>query len=85
MIGRVPAANRFHLLIARYSTKKIIGFGPDEVGEIVCRGPQTMAYYWNRPEATEKVFRNGWLHTGDLGYRDSEGFYYLVDRKKRYC
>lgn len=55
--------------------------GPDEVGEIVCRGPQTMAYYWNRPEATEKVFRNGWLHTGDLGYRDSEGFYYLVDRK----
>lgn len=52
-----------------------------EIGEIVCRGPQTMAYYWNRPEATEKVFRNGWLHTGDLGYQDSDGFFYLVDRK----
>ena len=52
-----------------------------EVGEIVCRGPQTMAYYWNRPEATEQAFRNGWLHTGDVGYRDEDGFYYLVDRK----
>ena len=52
-----------------------------EVGELVCRGPQTMAYYWNRPAATEQAFRNGWLHTGDLGYRDDEGFYYLVDRK----
>ncbi len=54
---------------------------PREVGEIVCRGPQTMAYYWNRPEATEQAFRNGWLHTGDIGYRDEDGFYYLVDRK----
>lgn len=52
-----------------------------EVGEIVCRGPQTMAYYWNRPEATSEAFRNGWLHTGDIGYRDEDGFYYLVDRK----
>lgn len=54
---------------------------PGEVGEVVCRGPQTMAYYWNRPEATEKAFRNGWLHTGDVGYMDEDGFYYLVDRK----
>ncbi len=52
-----------------------------EVGEIVCRGPQTMAYYWNRPEATEQAFRAGWLHTGDVGYMDKDGFYYLVDRK----
>ncbi len=52
-----------------------------EVGELVCRGPQTMAYYWNRPAATEQAFRNGWLHTGDVGYRDDDGFYYLVDRK----
>ena len=52
-----------------------------EVGEIVCRGPQTMAYYWNRPEATEQAFRSGWLHTGDVGYMDKDGFYYLVDRK----
>ncbi len=54
---------------------------PREIGEIVCRGPQTMAYYWNRPEATEEAFRNGWLHTGDIGYCDEDGFYYLVDRK----
>ena len=52
-----------------------------EVGELVCRGPQTMAYYWNRPEATEQAFRSGWLHTGDVGYCDKDGFYYLVDRK----
>ena len=52
-----------------------------ERGEIVCRGPQTMAYYWNNPEATAEAFRNGWLHTGDVGYMDSDGFFYLVDRK----
>ena len=52
-----------------------------ERGEIVCRGPQTMAYYWNRPEATAEAFRNGWLHTGDIGYVDEDGFFYLVDRK----
>jgi len=54
---------------------------PGEVGEIVCRGPQTMAYYWNRPEATAKTFRNGWLHTGDVGRMDADGFFYILDRK----
>lgn len=54
---------------------------PGERGEIVCRGPQTMAYYWNNPDATAQAFRNGWLHTGDVGYMDSDGFFYLVDRK----
>jgi acyl-CoA synthetase (AMP-forming)/AMP-acid ligase II len=54
---------------------------PGERGEIVCRGPQTMAYYWNQPEATAQVFRNGWLHTGDIGHMDADGFFYLVDRK----
>ncbi len=54
---------------------------PGEKGEIVCRGPQTMAYYWNRPEATAEAFRNGWLHTGDIGTMDQDGFFYLVDRK----
>jgi acyl-CoA synthetase (AMP-forming)/AMP-acid ligase II len=52
-----------------------------ERGEIVCRGPQTMAYYWNNPEATAAAFRGGWLHTGDIGYMDEDGFFYLVDRK----
>lgn len=54
---------------------------PGQTGEIVCRGPQTMAYYWNRPEATAQVFRNGWLHTGDIGSMDEDGFFYLLDRK----
>jgi acyl-CoA synthetase (AMP-forming)/AMP-acid ligase II len=54
---------------------------PGEVGEICCRGPQTMAYYWNRPEATEQAFRNGWLHTGDIGRMDEDGFFYILDRK----
>jgi acyl-CoA synthetase (AMP-forming)/AMP-acid ligase II len=54
---------------------------PGEVGEVVCRGPQLMAYYWNRPEATTEAFRGGWLHTGDIGRMDQDGFFYLLDRK----
>jgi acyl-CoA synthetase (AMP-forming)/AMP-acid ligase II len=54
---------------------------PGQRGEIVCRGPQTMAYYWNRPEQTAEAFRGGWLHTGDVGYMDEDGFFYIVDRK----
>lgn len=54
---------------------------PGEVGEICCRGPQTMAYYWNRPEATEQAFRSGWLHTGDIGRMDEDGYFYILDRK----
>jgi acyl-CoA synthetase (AMP-forming)/AMP-acid ligase II len=54
---------------------------PGQRGEIVCRGPQTMAYYWNRPEQTAEVFRGGWLHTGDIGHMDEDGFFYIVDRK----
>jgi acyl-CoA synthetase (AMP-forming)/AMP-acid ligase II len=52
-----------------------------EIGEVVCRGPQLMAYYWNQPEATEAAFRGGWLHTGDIGRMDADGFFYLLDRK----
>ncbi len=52
-----------------------------EIGEIVCRGSQLMAYYWDNPEATAKAFRNGWLHTGDIGTKDEDGFFYLLDRK----
>ena len=40
-----------------------------------------MAYYWNRPEATEQAFRNGWLHTGDIGKMDEDGYFYILDRK----
>jgi long-chain acyl-CoA synthetase len=53
-----------------------------EVGEIVGRGPITMPGYYKRPDLTADALRNGWLHTGDLGYVDEDGFLYLVDRKK---
>lgn len=52
------------------------------VGELIVRGPQVMLGYWNNPEATAKVIRDGWLHTGDLGTCDERGFFRIVDRIK---
>lgn len=51
-------------------------------GEIVVRGENVMAGYWNNPEATAESLRNGWLHTGDLGYLDKDGFLYVLGRFK---
>lgn len=53
-----------------------------EVGEIAVKGPQVMKGYWNRPEDTAATFADGWFLTGDLGYMDEEGYFYVVDRKK---
>ncbi|WP_246031642.1 long-chain-fatty-acid--CoA ligase [Salibacterium salarium] len=53
-----------------------------EVGEIIVRGPQVMKGYWRRPEETGMTFRNDWLLTGDMGYMDEDGYFYIVDRKK---
>lgn len=55
---------------------------PGEVGEIVGRGPITMPGYYKRPDLTAETIRDGWVHTGDLGYVDEDGFLYLVDRQK---
>ena len=52
------------------------------VGEIVGRGPITMPGYYKRPDLTAETIRDGWVHTGDLGYVDEDGFLYLVDRQK---
>ena len=56
--------------------------GPDQIGEILIRGHNVMTGYRNRPEATAAALKGGWLHTGDLGYVDSDGFYFIVDRTK---
>ena len=52
-----------------------------ELGEIVLRGENILKGYYRNPEATATAFRNGWFHTGDVGYRDADGFFYIVDRK----
>lgn len=69
-----------------YTEAKIIDATGQElpdgaVGELIVRGPQVMQGYWQRPEETAKVLRDGWLYTGDLAYRE-QGLYYIVDRKK---
>jgi long-chain acyl-CoA synthetase len=52
-----------------------------QLGEIVLRGENILKGYFKSPEATAAAFRNGWFHTGDIGYRDPDGFFYIVDRK----
>jgi len=56
--------------------------GVGDIGEIIVQGKQIMAGYWRRPEETEKAIVDGWLHTGDMGYYDDEGYIFIADRKK---
>jgi long-chain acyl-CoA synthetase len=55
---------------------------PGEIGELVTTGPQVVAGYWNKPEETAAALPEGSLHTGDVGYMDDQGWFYIVDRKK---
>jgi long-chain acyl-CoA synthetase len=55
---------------------------PDAVGEVCVRGGNVMSGYWKQPEETERALRNGWLLTGDIGYKDADGYIYITDRKK---
>lgn len=56
--------------------------GPGEVGELQLRGPHVTVGYWRRPDATAEANPDGWFRTGDLVYRDENGFFFIVDRKK---
>lgn len=55
---------------------------PGEAGELIIKGPQVMKGYWNRPDETTLVLREGWLYTGDIARRDADGYFQIVDRKK---
>jgi long-chain acyl-CoA synthetase len=55
---------------------------PGEVGELAVRGPQVMRGYWQRPDETARVLRDGWLFTGDIACMDADGYFSVVDRKK---
>ncbi|MFL5666641.1 MAG: AMP-binding enzyme, partial [Ktedonobacteraceae bacterium] len=55
---------------------------PGEVGELITRGPEVVAGYWEKPEETAYAIRDGYLYTGDVARMDAEGWFYLVDRKK---
>jgi long-chain acyl-CoA synthetase len=59
-----------------------IELGPGEEGELIVKGPQVMLGYWKAPQATAEALRNGWLHTGDIGWRDPQGYVTITDRKK---
>ena len=54
----------------------------DVVGEVVCKGDAVMHEYWKKPEATQEVLKDGWMHTGDMGYQNEDGFFFITDRKK---
>lgn len=69
----------FEMRIVNHANQEV---APSEVGEICGRGPILMPYYYKQPELTESTIVDGWLHSGDMGYVDEDGFLYLVDRKK---
>jgi acyl-CoA synthetase (AMP-forming)/AMP-acid ligase II len=58
--------------------------GPNQNGELCYRGPNIMQGYLNNPEANAKTLVDGWLHTGDVGYVDDDGYFYVVDRFKEF-
>ena len=66
---------------------KIIDFDSNDLpvgqsGEIIISGPMLMKGYWNKPDATAEVIRNGWLYTGDIGHQDKDGYFFVTERKK---
>jgi acyl-CoA synthetase (AMP-forming)/AMP-acid ligase II len=75
------AGKEAHVVEARVVNENDEPVQVGEIGEIVARGKNIMMGYWKNPELTAQVLRGGWLHTGDMGTVDEDGFIYLVDRK----
>ena len=74
----VPVASTESKVVDEQGNEVAIG----ETGELLVKGPQVMAGYWQKPEETAKSIRNGWLWTGDMARMDNDGYFYIVDRKK---
>ena len=72
-------ANDLKIIDLETGTREL---GPNEEGEITIEGPAVMNGYWNRPEETAEVLRQGWLHTGDIGLMDEEGYVKILGRKR---
>jgi long-chain acyl-CoA synthetase len=80
-IGKVVPGTEDKIVDLETGTKTLAN---GEVGEICVRGPQVMRGYWNKPQDTADVIRDGWFHTGDVGRRDDNGYVFIVDRKKEF-
>jgi len=73
------ARHRLKIVDAKTGEKEL---PTGEIGEIIVKGPQIMKGYWNLPQETANILRNEWLHTGDIGKMDQDGYFYITDRKK---
>jgi long-chain acyl-CoA synthetase len=78
--GGVPVADTEQRVVDVETGTRVLAAG--EIGEIAVRGRQVMRGYWNAPEETARVIRDGWLYTGDIGWVDDEAYVFIVDRKK---
>ncbi|HXW37369.1 MAG TPA: long-chain fatty acid--CoA ligase [Nitrososphaerales archaeon] len=76
----IPIVETEAAIVDQEDPDKFLGTG--EVGELAVKGAQVMKGYWNQPEQSAAVLRNGWLLTGDIAKMDSDGYFYIVDRKK---